>query len=64
MTDDKHGSPFDRGMADKYYERKYQPHFYPQGTYNGDPIVEKEMTPDEVMAYNKGWGLGDRKEQS
>jgi len=25
----KHGSPQDRGSADRYYGRPYDPHFYP-----------------------------------
>ena len=27
-----HGSPKDRGSADRYYGRPFEPHWYPQGT--------------------------------
>ena len=31
-----HGSPFDRGGADSYYRRGFDPHWYPGGTYQGE----------------------------
>lgn len=51
--DDSHGSPFDRGSADSYYGRPYNPHKYPNGTYN-EPRVEW-LTADELEAYNAGF---------
>ena len=38
MADEIHGSPFDRGSADSWYSRERKPHFYPNGTYNGNPV--------------------------
>ena len=32
--DTKHGSPYDRGSADRYYGRGSEPHYYPHGTGN------------------------------
>ena len=31
----KNGSPRDRGSADRYYGRPYDPHYYPYGTGKG-----------------------------
>ena len=64
--DTRHGYPYDRGMADSYYGRKRQPHYYPNGTYNEPRISGKDMTPNEVVAYNAGYDdneeAGDKKE--
>lgn len=51
----RHGSPMDRGAADKYYGRPYNPHWYPDGTYNGERVELKDMTPDEIVSYTKGY---------
>jgi hypothetical protein len=48
-----HGSPYDRGSADSYYRRPRQPHYYPQGTYRGDPVTN--LTPDQLEAYHAGY---------
>ena len=50
-----HGSPMDRGSADRYYGRPYSPHWYPEGTYKGRRIEKHDMTPDEISAYAKGY---------
>ncbi len=36
-----HGSPKDRGSADAYYSRPYNPHYWPEGSYKGDRIPVK-----------------------
>ena len=53
MQNEIHGSPFDRGSADSWYGRGKNPHFYPNGTYNGEAVTD--LTPEEVAAYNKGY---------
>lgn len=62
----EHGEPFDRGAADSYYGRSFDPHWYPQGSYNGEKIVESEMSDDEVQAYRDGYDynetFGDKKD--
>ena len=50
-----HGGPFDRGMADSYYRRAYDPHWWPQGSYNGRRIDESAMTAPEIEAYDAGY---------
>ena len=50
-----HGSPEDRGSADRYYHRGFNPHWYPEGTGNGEKITEDKMTVEEIALYKKGW---------
>lgn len=50
-----HGSPKDRGSADRYYGRPFEPHWYPKGTYNGKRIEEDEMSSDQIEEYKEGW---------
>ena len=49
----RHGSLFERGSADAYYRRAYDPHWYPEGTYNGPRIVN--LTSEEIEEYRKGF---------
>ena len=44
----KHGSPQDRGSADRYYGRPYNPHWYPSGTHKGKRIGKDQMS----LIYN------------
>lgn len=55
MQNETHGSPFDRGSADSWYNRPRKPHFYPHGTYNGNAVTEFEMSPEEIDAYHRGY---------
>lgn len=59
----KNGEPVDRGSADKFYDRPYEPHWYPEGTGKGTRITQEDMTPTEIAAYTHGWdNETDRKE--
>lgn len=51
----KHGSPQDRGSADRYYGRPYDPHWWPEGTGRGMRVEMSEMTEDEIEAYTYGY---------
>jgi hypothetical protein len=51
----RHGSPYDRGAADSYYERGRNPHYFIGDSYNSPRVTYKDMTPDEVEAYNAGY---------
>ena len=63
---DYHGGPFDRGSADSYYHRARSPHYYPDGTYNGERIGYADMTEEEREAYEAGYDwneeMGDKKD--
>ena len=51
----KHGSPMDRGSADRYYGRPYNPHWYPEGTGKGSRVELQDMTAGEIVDYTKGF---------
>jgi hypothetical protein len=55
----KHGGAFDRGSADSYYHRPMDPHYYPEGTYNGDRV---ECLPGtaEFEAYMMGYEYNEQ----
>jgi hypothetical protein len=59
----RHGSLYDRGSADSYYERERYPHWYPNGTYNGDCVLG--VTEEEIAEYMAGYDwneeYGDKK---
>jgi hypothetical protein len=56
----EHGSPFDRGNADSYYRRALDPHWWPQGSYNGFRVDESDMTAQEIEAYNAGYDENEK----
>ena len=47
---DIHGSPFDRGQADAYYERMFYPHRWTNGS-GLDGGTVNELTGEETDAY-------------
>ena len=53
--DRDHGSPYDRGSADSYYQRSFRPHYFVGETYNSDEIQQSEMTFEEIEEYTRGW---------
>ena len=53
-----HGSLFDRGSADSYYRRPRSPHYYPEGTYNGQRVTD--LTEAEIAAYNAGYDYNEQ----
>ena len=55
--DDRHGGPYDRGRADRYYGHLRNPHKF-EGASFLTPKV-KDLTPSEVVAYNAGYDEED-----
>ena len=53
----KHGGPYDRGSADAWYARAPEPHFYPDGSYQGERIEEDKMTNLQREAYWAGYTI-------
>ena len=49
----RHGSLYDRGSADSWYSRDTDPHWYPDGSYNGDRV--SDLTAEEVSEYMQGY---------
>lgn len=64
--DQRHGGPFDRGAADSYYSRPFNPHFYAGATMQSPRIPEDAMTKEELYAYTAGYlhneQFGDKKQ--
>ena len=60
IFDRSHGSPFDRGSADSWYGRPEEPHWYPEGTYNGNRIESKDMSVAELRAYFMGYEYNEK----
>ena len=63
--DTRHGGPYDRGSADSYYSRGFNPHYYVEGTSTSPRVELKEMTAAEITAYTAGFNdnelFGDKK---
>lgn len=53
-----HGSLWDRGSADSYYGRPRDPHYYPDGSYNGERITD--LTPEQVKEYLDGYEWNEK----
>ena len=64
--DQRHGGPFDRGSADSYYNRPFNPHFYVGATMSSPRIPLEAMTAEEITAYSAGYDyneqFGDKKQ--
>ena len=48
-----HGSLYDRGSADSYYDRDPSPHWYPEGSYHGDRMAAH--SDEEIAEYMAGY---------
>ena len=51
----KHGSPQDRGSADAYYHRHYDPHYYVGASITSERVEKDNMTVGEIEAYRYGY---------
>lgn len=60
MENVRHGSAYDRGAADSYYRRGRRPHYFVGDTYKSKEVTEKEMTVEEIAAYNQGYDDNER----
>lgn len=65
LYDTRHGGPFDRGSADSYYSRPFNPHYYLGDSFNSPLIELASMTAEEIVAYSAGYThnelFGDKK---
>ena len=55
IYDKRHGGPYDRGGADSYYRRGFNPHYFTEGSYHGVKVSKEEMTDAEIAAYEAGY---------
>ena len=55
----RHGSPQDRGSADAYYGRGYNPHYYVGASMQSERVEKDNMTVGEIEAYKYGYDNED-----
>jgi hypothetical protein len=55
----RHGCPFDRGMADSWYSRKVDPHYWSAETGSSERIGRSEMTEEQVAEYVAGYSYNE-----
>ena len=60
MYDKRHGGPFDRGTADSYYHREFNPHYYVGETSISPRVELTEMTAEEITAYTAGYEWNEK----
>ena len=51
----QHGSLYDRGRADSYYGREYNPHYFVGDSYNSTRLELADMSAHEIIAYTAGY---------
>ncbi len=63
--DKRHGGPYDRGAADSYYGRGFNPHYYKGATYSSEKVELADMNAEDIVAYTAGYDdneeSGDKK---
>lgn len=60
LYDQRHGGPFDRGAADSYYHRPFDPHFFKGDTYSSSKVELADMTAEEIVAYTAGYNYNEK----
>jgi hypothetical protein len=55
LYDMRHGGPYDRGSADRYYGRAYNPHYFKGATHQSELVSLQDMSADEITAYTAGF---------
>jgi hypothetical protein len=58
--DTSHGTPFDRGSADSWYSRPFNPHYGGVGGDSGSRVELVDMTADEIVAYTAGYNWNEQ----
>lgn len=58
--DQRHGGPFDRGTADSYYHRGFNPHYYVGNTSFSPRVEMADMTAQEIAAYTAGYNWNEQ----
>ena len=58
--DRRHGGPFDRGTADSWYSREFNPHYFVGDSFNSPRVGLAEMTAAEIVAYTAGYNYNEQ----
>jgi len=56
----RHGSPYDRGSADSYYQRGINPHYYEGGTYTSERVDITDKNSVEYKEYMAGYNDNEK----
>jgi len=51
----RHGGPYDRGSADAYYGRAFEPHYYVGDTYSTERVSITDDTSAQFRDYMLGY---------
>ena len=51
----RHGGAYDRGSADAYYGREFEPHYYVGDTYSTERVSITDDTSAEFRDYMLGY---------
>ena len=57
--DERDGGPYDRGRADYWYHRAYDPHYFKGATHQSELVELANMTPEEIAEYTAGYRDGE-----
>lgn len=57
--DQRHGGPFDRGAADYYYGRAFEPHYYVGATGASARVELQDMDAEQIAAYTRGFNAAE-----
>jgi hypothetical protein len=49
----RHGGAYDRGSADKYYSRDFNPHYFVGDSFQS--VYVTDLTSEERAAYTQGY---------
>ena len=58
--DTRHGGPFDRGSADSWYDRPFNPHYYVGAAGSSDLVERHQMNDKEIHDYFAGYEWNER----
>jgi hypothetical protein len=61
-NDENLGSPYNRGRADSYYQRKSNPHYYEESPYLSDKVTKlsKNEKEEYLLGFQENEKSGDR----
>ena len=52
LQSQRHGGPYDRGSADSYYSRKFNPHYYVADTLDSDMVEMEKISKGIYHGHN------------
>ena len=56
----RHGGPYDRGSADSYYQRGFEPHYFVGDTYSTEKVKITDVNSNAYRAYKQGYDDNER----